>query len=178
MKNEKRVRGLGVAGLSLVAGLLLSGMAFAQDAQDGPDIVIDDGDMIVINHDMEFDLDGDDLVSVDPICIECSGDPVDDWTQGDDAFTGEDDTGLEGDVEVTVCDGDVCEDFAVPGEELDPQILYMNGAGGPLAEGPDGIRSGTGAGADVLQRGPDLCQSPAQELVWLCALVSGKPKAE
>lgn len=154
MLRKTMNKGLGLAALSLLAGLLMSGAVLAQDAGDGPDVVIDDGEVILVIDDGMF--------VVDPICIECVGEVVD----GDDGSVGDDwvDDGW-------VDDGAVDDGWT---GEADPQIHQMSGGPAPEME-HRGVAQGLASHrAEPTQPGLDLCASPAVEVVWLCELVNGK----
>ncbi len=175
MFEKKTQRGFGLAGMSMVAALVMSGALFAQEAEGVPEVVIDDGAEIVID---------DSLIFVDPICLECTGDEGD-GSGGPVEYV--DDDGVVSFVyevdPLPECADDGCVWDEVPVElsEDDPVIYYMTG-GAPEAGGPEVVRdltSGSAASRGVaLQRGPDLCAAPAQEVVWLCTLLNGKPKSE
>lgn len=184
VKNTQK--GLGLAGLSLVAALMISGAAFAQDAGDGADGT----DVEIAGDDGMFGDGG--VIVIDQICIDCMGDgdygDVDAGTDGDDGDIYVEDEDVGGDdgevlIDPVDCDGDACMADGDP-LELDPgdPVIYYNTAGGEFpGASPEVIRGdhlSSGSQLSVMQRGPDLCAAPAQELVWLCAALNGKSKSE
>jgi hypothetical protein len=192
-------RGLGLAGLSLVAMMMMSGASLAQDAGGEDGATLPDGIMYVI----------------DPICEDClagdQGDPtvgdeiiydevVDDGSTGGD--TGVDDGWVDdgsGGDDVVYDDGSTDGEIVVDenGDPVDvtildegdnvlnydgidnPEILYMSAGGSPLELGGQVQRSHqTSHRAAAAQHSHDLCATPAQELVWVCTMLNGKSQSE
>lgn len=161
-------KGLGLTGLSLVAALMMSGAVHAQDAGDSPDIVIDE-DEVIVGVD-------DGLVVVDPICIDCMGEGVDGTEGGSDDGWVDDGTDGGSVDDGWVDDGttdDILVDDGWTGEE-NPEIYYMSGGGAPEIDHRADVQGQASHRAARAPTGPDLCASPAAEVVWLCDLVNGK----
>ena len=174
MLRNARNKGLGLAGLSLVAALMMSGSAYAQEAGGGADTGLPAGeDGVAVD---------DGWIVADPICLACLGDGSDGgdgvgggdgsdggWVDGGTDDGGDvgigdgtdgtdgagdggwvDDGGIFVDVETG---GDPCADAtdcAGPPEPLEddgaynPEIYYMSGSGGI---DPEVTHRGNGAAA-------------------------------
>lgn len=176
MYNKNLQRGLSFAGLSLVVALMMTSAGYAQDAEEPP---VDDGEVIWID-------DGEMFV-IDPICFECSGEVI--LGEGEEVLWPTDEvievTGEEGE-EIYIdpmpfeCPTEGCQIRDLDGGEFyDNPEIYYNTAGGDLVSvEAESMAARSGQRSVVMQRGPDLCESPAQELVWLCGLVNGNALSE
>ncbi len=189
MVRKTMNKGLGLTGLSLLAGLMMSGAVLAQDAGDNPEIAPEDGAAILVID--------DGWVTVDPICIDCMGEivdggdvAVDDGSDGgddgwvDDGSDGGDDGWVDDGTDVATDDGWVddgsdggddgwVDDGTVTGD-LNPEIYYMSGGPAPEMAHRGLVASRASHSAPAMRRGEDLCVTPAAQVVWLCELVNGK----
>jgi hypothetical protein len=171
-------KGLGWAGVSLMAALMLSSAALAQDAGDGADETTIEGE--------EFYPPDGGLFVIDPICDACWGEPLEELYVVDEEVVGD---GI-GDGEILIYEGPAdcgeqgCEGTLLSGEFdgglLGNPEIYYNMAGGDLPSdlSPEAAPAVRGSHSAAMRGGPDLCATPARELVWLCTLLGGNTLSE
>ncbi len=124
---------------------------------------------------------------IDPICIECSGEVIP--GEGEEVLWPTDEvievTGVEGE-EIYIhpmpyeCPTEGCDirDLGIPEWNDNPEIYYNMSGGDAVGVDEESVVASKGSRSVVTQRGPDLCESPAQELVWLCDIVNGNDLSE
>ena len=173
MQVDGTKKALSWAGVSLMAALMLSGATLAQDAGDAPDETTIEGEEF-------YPPDGGFFV-IDPICDACLGEPSEELYVVDEEVVGD---GI-GDGEILIyvdpadCGEQGCEvtelsDEFDGGSSDNPEIYYnMAGGGLPSELSPEAAPAVRGSHSVALRGGPDLCATPARELVWLCTLLGG-----